>query len=71
MAHNRENCTTVYGCEEGMIFGPTVFWCCHGWEIVSNDYASLDVDNMVRVDVCFQCRMVETCWMIRKFASYD
>ena len=22
MAHNHENCTTVYGCEDGMIFGP-------------------------------------------------
>lgn len=46
------------------------FWCCQCFEIISNDYASFDVDSMVRVDVCFQCRMAETYWMIRKFASY-
>jgi hypothetical protein len=48
-----------------------VFWCCQCFEIVSVDYASFDVDSMVRVDVCFQCRMIETYWMIRKWASYD
>jgi hypothetical protein len=49
---------------------PDHFWCCQCFEIVSTDYASFDVDKMVRVDVCFQCRMAETYWMIRKWADY-
>ena len=50
---------------------PTHFWCCLCWDVVSVDYASFDVDKMVKVDVCFQCRMAETYWMIRKLASCD
>lgn len=49
---------------------PERFWCCQCFEMISTDYASFDVDTMDRVNVCFQCRMAETYWMIRKWADY-
>lgn len=47
------------------------FMCCQCFEGTPNEHATFDVDTMTLVDVCPGCRMMETYWMIRKFASYD
>lgn len=47
-----------------------IFWCCQCFELVSTEYATFDVDSMALVNVCFQCRIAETYWMIRKWADY-
>ncbi len=54
--------------------GPTEFMCCQCFDGVPLEEATWDLyhsDPPVRVDVCIPCRMGETYWMIRKFASYD
>lgn len=52
----------------------TRFMCCQCFSSTPLEYATFDTyhsDSFVLVDVCSECRMGETYWMIRKFASYD
>lgn len=51
--------------------GPEEFWCCQCYGVFPNAEATWDTTGTIRVDVCAQCRIKETYWLIRKCASYE
>lgn len=53
---------------------PTEFMCALCFGGFPLEEATWDMhhsDPPVRVNVCMQCRIGETYWMIKKFASYS